>query len=264
MKCHAAITTAGLRKQRLRASATPPCLPTAFTLVELLVVIAVIAILASLLLPSLAQGKLQARTLKCTSNLRQLGLAAQMYWDDHESTSFKYLVAFTNGGGHYWFGWIENWTTDNEGTRTFDLSQGALYPYLQGQGVELCPALNYSLAQFKLKANGAAFGYGYNKHLSGVNLARVVDSAGTVLFADAAQVNDFQAPASPGHPLLEEFYYVSTSPHEATAHFRHHHQANAVFCDGHVAREAPLPGSINSKLPAHWVGRLRPEILRVP
>ena len=84
-----------------------------------------------------------------------------------------------------------------------------------------------------------------------------------VLLADAAQVNDFQAPASPDHPMLEEFFYVSTNSIEATAHFRHQGYANAVFCDGHVDRRTPLPGSLDLRLPDRLVARLPPEILRV-
>src|SRR2546426_10169292 len=53
-----------------------------FTLVELLVVIAVIAILAALLLPALAKAKASAQSAACKSNLRQLGLALNMYVDD--------------------------------------------------------------------------------------------------------------------------------------------------------------------------------------
>jgi prepilin-type N-terminal cleavage/methylation domain-containing protein/prepilin-type processing-associated H-X9-DG protein len=55
-----------------------------FTLVELLVVIAVIGILAALLLPSLSQGKEKAKTISCRSNLKQLDVAAIMYASEHQ------------------------------------------------------------------------------------------------------------------------------------------------------------------------------------
>jgi len=55
----------------------------AFTLIELLIVIAIIALLLSVLLPSLKKAKEAARNVVCKSNLRQWSLVFSMYTEDH-------------------------------------------------------------------------------------------------------------------------------------------------------------------------------------
>lgn len=234
----------------------------ALTLIEMLVVIAVLAVLIGVLVPTLARGKTSAHRIRCVSNLRQLGIAGQMYWDDHGGHAFRWRTFSTNGGDIFWFGWLQR---GSEGERVFDPKYGALYPYLAGRGVETCPALNYLSPQFKLKATGASYGYGYNLHLSPplelppLSVNQVPRPSELVFLADSAQVNTFQAPASPDNPLLEEFYFVSTN--EATAHFRHDKRLEAAFIDGHVDTERPHSRGADLRVPGQIVGRIRPELL---
>lgn len=249
----------------------------AFTLVELLVVIAVIAILAGMLLPALARGKTAAWRTDCSGHLRQLEVAARLYWDDNGGNCFPSSYGTkgaTNNGQSYWFGWLSN--SGTEGQRAYDLSAGALYPYLESSAVRLCPALGSALLQFKLKAEGAVYAFGYNSFVAPSNaqivasISRVLQPTDTALFADAAQVNDFQAPASHSNPMIEEWYWLDNPTNYPSAsyyphgHFRHLQKANVAFCDGHVGMEMMVPGSVDPKLPGQLVGRLRPEILVLP
>jgi prepilin-type N-terminal cleavage/methylation domain-containing protein len=233
-----------------------------FSLVELLVVVAIIGLLSALAFPTLQRARRSANGAVCANNLRQLGIGSQMYWGDYDHNPFPYKSGATNGGDIYWFGWIER---GSEGQRRFDAKQGALFPYVR-DSVKVCPQLDYSMANFKLKATGAAYGYGYNIHLSPpppaakpkMNELRHPEQL--ALFADAGQVNTFQAPASPEHPMLEEFYYISAD--EPTTHFRHAANAWVAFCDGHADTRKPAPGTLDTRLPGVNVGQLPSELLR--
>src|SRR5882724_8349653 len=69
----------------------------AFTLVELLVVIAIIAVLAALLLPVLTRGKQRAQRIQCIGNLKNIGTAFQIFAHDHHG-SFPMEISTAEGG----------------------------------------------------------------------------------------------------------------------------------------------------------------------
>ncbi len=133
-----------------KSPVSQPARQHAFTLIELLVVIAIIAILSAMLLPVLGKAKLSAQRVVCTGNLRQLGLATQIYADENSGRGFRFSSGDTNNGTLYWFGWIQG-TSVPEGQRAFDLSAGALFPYLRGGAVRLCPSPVWNSVQFKRK-----------------------------------------------------------------------------------------------------------------
>ena len=77
----------------------------AFTLIELLVVIAIIAILAAMLLPALSKARKAARSSTCLSNLKQLGMAIQLYAGDNDDVIVNGKVKKVSGIWAYQTGW---------------------------------------------------------------------------------------------------------------------------------------------------------------
>jgi prepilin-type processing-associated H-X9-DG protein/prepilin-type N-terminal cleavage/methylation domain-containing protein len=226
----------------------------AFTLIELLVVIGIVGLLAAMLMPALRKARESARTTKCAGNLRQLGLAMQMYLDE-QGRYFPFSEIVPNGRLWY-FGLEQPFNPGGApGTRKLDLTKAKLYPYFQTvHGIEVCPSYDYRSPKWRQKFETVSYGYGYNEALKGKSTSDIARPAEIVCFADAAQINTFQAPASASNPMLEEFNYVN--PTERTTHFRHNGRANVLFCDGHVVSMPLAPGTLDSRMPDANVGRL--------
>jgi prepilin-type N-terminal cleavage/methylation domain-containing protein/prepilin-type processing-associated H-X9-DG protein len=109
-----------------------------FTLIELLVVIAIIAILAAILFPVFAQARGKARQASCLSNLKQLGLAVQMYSQDYD----EHMV-YARSFGRVWSLVEKAWGRGGEGERTEDVEMpDLLAPYTKNAGVFFCPSVS--------------------------------------------------------------------------------------------------------------------------
>ena len=234
-----------------------------FTLIELLVVIAIIGILSALLLPAIRAAFVVAHQTTCTSNLRQIGIAMSLYLKDHDGQFFP--LRETEPDGVLWYFGFEASSSRalGEGNRILDRTRGKLYPYLQAsEGVEVCPAVPFS-GPYKPKYKGRGWTYGINYNLSGHNSSgnygwiRPADATRTAIFADAAQVNTIQAPASPTHPMVEDWYYIQSGAR--FVQFRHLGRANVLFADWHVEAVGPAEGSFDSRLPSAQIGYFDPE-----
>lgn len=210
----------------------------AFTLVEMLVVVAIIAALVAILAPGLGVARGNARAVVCRANLHQVGIATQMYLQDNDQTLWRYYVTEADGR-RWWFGFEAN--GPGSGThRPLDQTRGALYAYLRSTNDQLeCPDFDYG-NDFYPKFEERAATYGYNLNIGPASasfrtamLNDIDRPAGVFAFADAIHFDH--------NPGYNEGHYILRAPITAKsgyAHFRHRDNAHLLMMDMHVEAQA--------------------------
>lgn len=233
----------------------------AFTLIELLTVIAIIGVLAAIIIPSVSRVRSSARRSMCSSNLRQIGMAFQLYATENRGlypaprqadasdkvgsdSSGKAIYASTvNPTGGSWAVEISRYVYRDQA----DIN--AVKDASGNTNIAHCPSYDLlfnSTAKLTAQSNISTAGYGMNYQLN-VNGAIV----------GATTVNKTRFPASaivtPGKSTLigdsGEYYINAYAGWTTSASYpdgynngaptRHEGSANYLFADGHVASLSP-------------------------
>ena len=230
----------------------------AFTLIELLVVIAIIAILAAMLLPALSKAKEKAHAIACVSNLRQCGVATQLYiGDNDERLPYAHLGNVPNAD-------INNWMY----LLTPYIKQGNFSAGTTTENSDFAKAVYTCATRMKEPLNNPAipppaFGYSSWKVSYGMNSATAIGANGTdvidqgaFIYAGAAKMTSVMKPTDTflitdvsydvgfvAMPWKENGFFspfrIYGGKPVYRAGFKHSGaspagRANIVFMDGHV------------------------------
>jgi len=242
-----------------------------FTLLELLVVIAVIAIISTLVVPAVFRGLSAAKEAKCMSNLHGLHNANFVYATDMGSFAPAAADILSSGNSQRWHG------ARSGSSGNFDAKLGPLADIL-GPAATLrdCPTFKPTPDPNAFEASCGGYGYnvrgvgsqmyvhGYNDEAMQVGMEPdgIANPQRTVMFSDTAFGQPY---GSPDHLIEYSFaeayrfvdgYGRPSSQATPSIHFRHRDKALVIWCAGQVSRERleVEASADHTKLNIGWFG----------
>lgn len=217
----------------------------AFTLMELLAVIATIAILAGMLLPVLSRAKASSQSAVCQSNLKQLVLGWILYADDNDDRlAGSISVQLVNQRGSWVLG-----NTRQDRTAS-NIMAGVMFKYAPAVGAYRCRAdrstVNDEKGLLRTRSYTLNGWMNSSQHLAGgtpwasvdfksapLKLSQIVrpPPSGTFVFVDEHEesIDDGLWNTNPIDPFASPMWYNLPTD-------RHNHGANIALADGHVDR----------------------------
>ena len=211
-----------------------------FTLIELLIVIAIIAILASMLLPALAKARVKAQSIACCANLSQIGKAIGMYADDYNGYPPEYDFKISS-----WIGWAD--TLKSMGYLPLlpasGAPDGAFITSPVPMGVFKCPAQDYQPVDPEIASDWQI----WRGSMYALNACYYLDAAWNPVrlkITNCPKPSDYMLGVDKAKDKKNDLSYYRA---DGVTVYRHNGFANTIFLDNHAESRNFLGMGTNSR-----------------